>query len=264
MPTNLPKEYYVKEAELKNAKTIEEKIKILEELISITPKHKGTENLIANLRKRIAKLREEKERKKSKKAYRVKEFEKVGDFIVSIVGIEKSGKTTLLNKLTNSNYTTTRTISPQYGILNYKGAKIQVTEVPYYCLEKYSYILKSSDLIIFLFSKTQDIEKQNELKNLVNNLNKKIIQIDDFSNIEKIKEDIWNELDLIEVFVKKPLKKEIEFNIGIKKDSCIKDLMEKINLKTEPRFIKIFRNDKILIVGKNYKLMDKDIVEFHL
>ncbi len=43
MVANLPPHYHTKEAELKKAKTPEEKISILLEMMAIMPKHKGTE-----------------------------------------------------------------------------------------------------------------------------------------------------------------------------------------------------------------------------
>jgi len=57
MPTNLPPQYFDVEKKLKSATTPEEKISILEELLSIIPKHKGTEKLRALYKTKIAKLK---------------------------------------------------------------------------------------------------------------------------------------------------------------------------------------------------------------
>ena len=57
MPANLPPQYFEKEKELKKAKTPQERVAILEELLAIVPKHKGTEKLQALLKTKIAKLR---------------------------------------------------------------------------------------------------------------------------------------------------------------------------------------------------------------
>ena len=64
MPANLPPEYHKIEAELRTAKTPEEKIDIYERLIRVIPHHKGTDKLIAMYRQKIAKAREEGERQR--------------------------------------------------------------------------------------------------------------------------------------------------------------------------------------------------------
>ena len=69
MPANLPPEYYKLKHELEAARTDEERLQILEEMTRITPKHKGTEKVRADLRSRIAKLRKSAGKKQSKKGH---------------------------------------------------------------------------------------------------------------------------------------------------------------------------------------------------
>ena len=57
MPTNLPAEYYNAEERYKAADSPEERVRLLEELISTVPKHKGTDHLRADLRRRLSKLK---------------------------------------------------------------------------------------------------------------------------------------------------------------------------------------------------------------
>ncbi|MFN2134871.1 MAG: GTP-binding protein HSR1, partial [Candidatus Promineifilaceae bacterium] len=64
MPTNLPPEYFNAEERYKAAATPTEKVARLEELISTVPKHKGTDKLRADLRKRLSKLKEASDTKK--------------------------------------------------------------------------------------------------------------------------------------------------------------------------------------------------------
>ena len=64
MPANLPPEYYEAEARFKRASSGQEKVSALEALISTVPKHKGTDKLRADLRRRLSKLRDESLRKK--------------------------------------------------------------------------------------------------------------------------------------------------------------------------------------------------------
>ena len=65
MPTNLPPEAQAAYSRHMDATTLEEKIRTLEEFLSLVPKHKGTEKLIALHRSRLVKLRQELEKKKA-------------------------------------------------------------------------------------------------------------------------------------------------------------------------------------------------------
>ena len=56
MPANLPPDYYAAEKRLREASSIQDKMEILREMLAIMPKHKGTEHLQGDLKRRIAKL----------------------------------------------------------------------------------------------------------------------------------------------------------------------------------------------------------------
>ena len=58
MPTNLPPAYKKAEQWFRSATTNDEKILALEEMLSIVPKHKGTDHLRADLRRKLSKLKE--------------------------------------------------------------------------------------------------------------------------------------------------------------------------------------------------------------
>lgn len=68
MPTNLPAEAKHKWAEVSAAKNPREKLQLLQEFLSLVPKHKGTGRLCARVKKQMATLRREIEEKKRKKA----------------------------------------------------------------------------------------------------------------------------------------------------------------------------------------------------
>ena len=59
MPTNLPPDYFVVEKRFRQEQDPAEKVALLEEMISIVPKHKGTDKLRADLRRQLSRLREE-------------------------------------------------------------------------------------------------------------------------------------------------------------------------------------------------------------
>lgn len=82
MPANLPPEAQHKWREVSEARRPEEKIKKLKEFLSLVPKHKGTENLRAQVKRKIAKLRREiADRERRKIGARAPKFfvEKRGD-----------------------------------------------------------------------------------------------------------------------------------------------------------------------------------------
>jgi len=56
MPANLTPDYHRAEERFRQARTVEEKIDALEEMLRVVPKHKGTDGLQGDLKARLAKL----------------------------------------------------------------------------------------------------------------------------------------------------------------------------------------------------------------
>jgi ribosome-interacting GTPase 1 len=138
MPTNLPPEDKNKYQEATLARRPEEKIKKLQEFMSMFPKHKGTETLRAQVKTKISRLKQEIKDKKQKRtgvATGPKVFvEKEGDAQIVILGPTNVGRSSLLSTLTNSKvaiwnypYTTTE-LTP--GMFNYKDLQLQLVEAP--------------------------------------------------------------------------------------------------------------------------------------
>ncbi len=135
MPTNLPPNYYSIDKRFKEATSDSEKIICLEEMMSIIPKHKGTDKLRANIRKRLSKIRNASQSKKSggKKdsAYII---EKEGAGQIAVVGAPNVGKSKLVDLLTNSKPEVSAapftTWKPIPGMMDYKDIKIQLIDTP--------------------------------------------------------------------------------------------------------------------------------------
>jgi len=59
MPANLTPQYYEAEEAYKRARSTEEKVEALQNMLAVIPKHKGTEKLQADIKKRLSSLRKE-------------------------------------------------------------------------------------------------------------------------------------------------------------------------------------------------------------
>jgi len=112
-----------------------EKIKEIEEQLAKARYNKATEKWFGLMKVRLAQLREKIEKRasagKSKGGFFVK---KSGDATVVLVGFPSVGKSTLLNAITGSKSKTGAyaftTLDAVPGTLNYRGAKIQIIDVP--------------------------------------------------------------------------------------------------------------------------------------
>lgn len=137
MPTNLTAEAKRKWAEVSAAKNPRKKLQLLQEFLSLIPKHKGTAKLCVQVKKQIATLRREIEEKKRRKAGKggPKFFiEKEGAAQIAVVGLTNVGKSSLLASVTNakvevsSNPYTTREAVP--GMFAYEDIQFQIVEAP--------------------------------------------------------------------------------------------------------------------------------------
>ncbi|MCD6428773.1 MAG: TGS domain-containing protein [Desulfurococcales archaeon] len=136
MPTNLPAEARAKWLKYLEARTPEEKLAALQEFFSAIPKHKGTENLRAWVRRKISELKEEIEEKKLRRSGSGISFfiEKEGAAQVIMLGMTQVGKSSLLRLLTNakpevSNVPFT-TKKPVPGMMRYEDIYFQIVEAP--------------------------------------------------------------------------------------------------------------------------------------
>lgn len=133
MPANLSPEYRNAEARFRAAKTAEEKRAALEEMLSTIPKHKGTEKMQADLKRRLARLRQESESKAARAGHSFR-VEPEGAAQLVLLGPPNSGKSSLLAALTRAEpqigewpFTTTR---PQPGMMPFEDVQLQLIDLP--------------------------------------------------------------------------------------------------------------------------------------
>jgi ribosome-interacting GTPase 1 len=135
MPTNLPPEYFEAERRYRAASSPAEKITSLEEMISTIPKHKGTDKLRADFRRRLSKLKSASQGKKGAgkrdSAFRI---DKEGAGQVMIVGPANVGKSALIAALTNATPQVAdfphTTWQPTPGMMSIDNIQVQLIDTP--------------------------------------------------------------------------------------------------------------------------------------
>jgi len=167
MPANLPPQYHEAEQRYREARTPQEKIEALEEMLAIMPKHKGTEHLRGDLKRRIAKLKTEAQKKGGAKRASMA-VDKEGAGQVVLVGPPNVGKSMLIRRLTNARpevaeypFTTRR---PLAGMMPYENIQIQLVDLPAISFEYMEPwvlgLIRPADLILLIVSLQDDVLEQ--------------------------------------------------------------------------------------------------------
>jgi ribosome-interacting GTPase 1 len=171
MPANLPPMYFEAEKRFRDGKTPEEKIGALEEMLAIMPKHKGTDKLKADLRRKIAKLKLEGQQKKggarSQTAYSI---DREGAGQIAVIGPPNTGKSSLVGSITNAApevgdfpYTTWK---PTPGMAPYENIQFQLIDTPPLSREYtdpwFADLLRRVDMIMVLIDLRADPLQQLE------------------------------------------------------------------------------------------------------
>ncbi|RKU38063.1 GTP-binding protein [Candidatus Poribacteria bacterium] len=137
MPANLPPTYYKLKHQHEAAKTDEERLSLLEEMLRIIPKHKGSEKVVSDIRHRIAKIKKGPTaaggKATAKRSYS-EHIPKQGAGQVVLLGPPNGGKSQMLANWTNAKtevsptpYTTTM---PTVGMLPYENIQFQIVDTP--------------------------------------------------------------------------------------------------------------------------------------
>jgi len=134
MPANLTPQYIRAEGEFRKATTIEDKIACLKKMLALIPKHKGTDHLRADLRRKMAQLnREQQAGKKGRRRSRLR-IDREGAGQVMILGGPNAGKSQLLASLTAARpevaaypYTTHH---PTPGMMAFEDVQVQLVDTP--------------------------------------------------------------------------------------------------------------------------------------
>ena len=299
MPINARPEYYTAEKRYLEAKTLDEKIFYLEEMIKTAPKHKGSENLLAELKTRLKKLKGKEEKSKKKKTGS-RGIKKEG-FQFVLVGFPNSGKSSLLTKLTNARPHITEhafsTFQPELGTFEFQGIKAQIIDQPSLGNENFDIgLVNNADCLIYVIENFEDIDKINSLipraqsKKLIvfnksdllsseqkrkleatiksKRLNGILVSTFTNENMEELKQKILHETGLIRIYMKEPGKPASPIPMVLPPQSTVKDIAEKIlkGFSSKVKETRItgpsskFPNQK---VGLSHIVKDLDVIEFH-
>ena len=295
--TNQSPQYQKAQGLFLQAKTNDEKLHWLDEMIKECPKHKSAESMLANLKTRRKKLLEkiESARKTSRGSKRI--GIKKEDMQAVIIGFTNSGKSSLLSKLTNatpniSKYLFT-TKTPVIGMMKYLGLNIQIIEIPPIDSESYDRgVVNTADSLIILINNINQIskiekeignspgkrifvfnifEKNTDLRKLEATLRSKklnyvIINSENGLGISELKKKIFESFEKIRIYTKEPGKEKSEkpfiFTNGSKVADVAKKIFKDISKVKETKLWGPSSKFPGQIVGLNHELKDLDVLEF--
>ena len=169
MPTNLPADYYNAEERFRSATTPEDKVKFLEEMLSTIPKHKGTDHLRADLRKKLSKFKTATTSKKvSKKQVSPYHINKEGAGQIVIIGCTNAGKSSLVQSQTNAEPEVSEvpftTWSPTPGMMQIENIQVQLIDTPPFSEEyidpEFLNLIRRVDLVLIMLDLHTDPVQQ--------------------------------------------------------------------------------------------------------
>jgi ribosome-interacting GTPase 1 len=163
MPANLTPEYIKAEEEFRKASTPDERLTALQRMLAVIPKHKGTEKMRADLKKKIAATRGEIQKATKRKGFSIR-VEREGAGQVILVGPPNAGKTQLAGRLSNTELEvaaypfTTR--MPQPAMMSYEDIQIQLVDLPPVSRQHMDHwmpsIIRTGDLILIVVDLSDD------------------------------------------------------------------------------------------------------------
>jgi ribosome-interacting GTPase 1 len=185
MPANLTPQYLEADRKFKEAKTTQEKMKALEEMMATIPKHKGTEKMRAMLKTKMAKLKEAAQAKPAGARHGPSfHVEKTGSGQIVVVGPPNSGKSRLIGALTGAQpevgdypYTTR---APAPFMMKFENIKIQLVDTPPVAPEEVepelAGLIKTADGVLLVLD-LSDQETSSVLENILLRLKEKRVEL---------------------------------------------------------------------------------------
>jgi hypothetical protein len=168
MPANLTPDYFKAEEWYRQATTTEEKILALEQMLAVMPKHKGTDHLKADIRRKISALKEHEEKHRRGAGVDIFHVPRMGAGQVALLGLPNSGKSSIVELLTNAKVHVAdfpfATNAPVPGMFNFEDVPIEIVDMPPITAE---YVMpgqvgtyRNCDLIAIVIDLSADVEEQ--------------------------------------------------------------------------------------------------------
>ena len=168
MPANLTPEYLKAEQWFKAATTTEEKILALEHMLAVIPKHKGTDHLKADLRRKLSKLKEAPTKKGKGKHADIFHVPRSGAGQITLLGTPNSGKSSIVAALTKAKANVAdfpfATTTPVPGMVKFEDVPIQIVDMPPitadYIAPGQVGTYRNCDLIAIVIDLSADVQQQ--------------------------------------------------------------------------------------------------------
>jgi len=136
MPANLSPEYRAAADALRRARDPEQRLECLREMLRVIPKHKGTDHLQADLKRRIKELDEELAgpKKGGARSGPALVVRPEGAAQIALLGPPNSGKSTLHSRLSGSSARSApypfTTQHPEPGMMPFEDIRLQLVDLP--------------------------------------------------------------------------------------------------------------------------------------
>jgi ribosome-interacting GTPase 1 len=134
MPANVTPEYERAERRYRESVSDDERLAALQEMLSTIPKHKGTEKMQADIKRRISQLRKSQEEAKHKKGLDPFHISRGGAGQVVLVGPPNTGKSSLVAATTNAEVKVAEypftTVLPMPGMWQKGDRQIELVDMP--------------------------------------------------------------------------------------------------------------------------------------
>jgi hypothetical protein len=169
MPANLTPEYFKAEEWFRSATTNDEKILALEQMLAVIPKHKGTDHMRADLRRKLSKLKDIGSQKSSAaKHIDIFHVRQSGAGQIVLIGTPNSGKSAIVGALTNAKVNIAdfpfATGTPVPGMMHFEDVQIQLVDMPPitadYSAPGQVGTYRNCDLIVMVIDLSADVEEQ--------------------------------------------------------------------------------------------------------
>ncbi len=280
---NAGPEYYAAEGRYREAKTIEDKLAALEEMLRYCPKHKAAHSILMEIKNKIARLKKEQQLEARKAAQRKaggpREFVKrAGAAQVVLLGFANSGKSFLLNALSDGRARAASTEKPfetievTPGMMEFEKIQIQILDTPSATNQNRARLFalaRNADLTLILIDPAQDENPQKFFFDAAPG-RKIFLKRGETLNVDALKKKIFDELGVIRIFTKNPRgETDYERPIALARGrNTVADAAREIHkqLAEGLKYARVWGSTKFpgQQVSGDYELRDGDVVELHL